>query len=75
MMSPEPSLHTSPSPESADEKRWVSPGAAMKTLGICRSTLINYRKAGLIEALPPLKLNGHWRYNVDGFVQRSLKRT
>lgn len=45
----------------------------MKTLGICRSTLINYRKAGIIDALPPPKRNGHWRYDVDGFIARSLK--
>lgn len=50
--------------------QWVAPRLVQRELGITRSTLNRWRDLGLIEALPPARKRGHWRYDLRGYVER-----
>lgn len=61
------------SEETTEGKQYVAPRIAMAKFGICRSTLINWRKAGVIKALPPPHRRGHWRYDISSVLEGHAK--
>lgn len=55
-------------------KKYESRGVTMETLGVSASTLKRWRKARVIDALPPVSPGGHWRYDVQGFIENGRAR-